>query len=287
MNTAIIPALNYWALAAWITLGLTTAVRADEPSPQPAPATRAESHEPAMLGVSVAPSEDGRGARVTWIRPQSPADKAGLQPGDVITGVGVDKTPTPADLSRIVGANRPETKVEITYLREGKEMKSLVTLAARPQREHPQRERGPRVWLGVLMDADEGGVRIDRVHPAGPAAKAELRPGDVLLKVDSTKVAAPEDVRGALQQRKPGDSIDVVVRREGQEKTVKVTLGTGEPFPRRDFFGGLPDIISPTPEAPADQTWRVRTEAEIHRLHDEVQALRNDVKRLEGERQRK
>jgi S1-C subfamily serine protease len=264
-------------------LGLGSLARADDVPQKPATA-RAESHEPAMLGVMVAPSEDGRGARVTGVRPQGPADKAGLQLGDVIIAVGSEATATPADLSRIVGASRPETKVEITYLREGKEQKSQVTLAVRPPREHRFREHMPRVWLGVLMNPEDGGVQIERVHPAGPAAKADVRPGDMLLKIDGRKINTPEDVRDVLHAKKPGDALDLVVRREGQEKSLKVTLGAGEPFPRRDFFGGMPDMMSPAAEGPTEPDWRTRTEAEIHRLHDEVQALRNDVKRLEQQR---
>jgi S1-C subfamily serine protease len=94
-----------------------------------------------------------------------------------------------------------------------------------------QLERGERIrraYLGVSTtdSANGAGAAIAAVVQGGPADKAGLRSGDRILKVGGEDVDDSDDVASRIAARKPGDVIEVIVRRGGDEKTVSVTLGT-------------------------------------------------------------
>ncbi|MEV5598882.1 trypsin-like peptidase domain-containing protein [Streptomyces sp. NPDC052496] len=89
-----------------------------------------------------------------------------------------------------------------------------------------------RAALGItgrtLVGADfEGaGVSVASVKENGPADRAGIEAGDVIVKFDGTAVRTMQALSEALASHKPGDKVDVTVDRDGSEKTVKVTLGT-------------------------------------------------------------
>ena len=82
-------------------------------------------------------------------------------------------------------------------------------------------------YLGVSLDtADSGGAHISTVASGTPAAAAGLRASDVVTAVDGKKIASSQDLRLAIDNHKPGDRIELRVRRAGETKTFTVTLGT-------------------------------------------------------------
>jgi putative serine protease PepD len=82
-----------------------------------------------------------------------------------------------------------------------------------------------RPFLGVrLADADNGGQVVE-VTSGSPAADAGLKQGDVIIEVDGEKVASGDDVRRAVAAGKPGDKLELTVRRNGETTTVTATLG--------------------------------------------------------------
>jgi putative serine protease PepD len=93
----------------------------------------------------------------------------------------------------------------------------------------PQLARGAtpeHAYLGLsTTDAPGGGAQIAQATPGGPAEKAGLSEGDVVTKVDGETVQTPDDVAQAIEDNKPGDSVDVTVQRGGSDHSVKVTLG--------------------------------------------------------------
>ncbi len=95
----------------------------------------------------------------------------------------------------------------------------------------PQLEQGQHVrhaWLGVEMSstASGGAPVISNASGGGPAARAGLRAGDVILAIDGHDVHDFSDVSGAVNAHKPGDHVKLRVRRNGSERTIDVTLGT-------------------------------------------------------------
>ena len=86
-----------------------------------------------------------------------------------------------------------------------------------------------RPWLGVSSGprpSGGAGAVVARVVPASPAARAGLRPKDVIVEVDGKKVAEPQDIADTIEDMKPGDSVELTFRRDGDERTETVKLGT-------------------------------------------------------------
>jgi putative serine protease PepD len=80
--------------------------------------------------------------------------------------------------------------------------------------------------LGVTPAAANGGVKIASVENGSGADSAGLKAGDVITKVDGTAVTSPQQLRAIISRHKPGDSISIEIRRGGDTKTVKATLGS-------------------------------------------------------------
>lgn len=118
----------------------------------------------------------------------------------------------------------------------------LLDLARRPQR--PEFTRVVRkggshgggdpgrvsisAYLGSIPDYDEGtqGVKLSGVREGSPAEKGGLKGGDIIVGFGGKPVATIYDYTESLGRYKPGDTVDVVVKRDGKETTLKVTLGS-------------------------------------------------------------
>ncbi len=82
-----------------------------------------------------------------------------------------------------------------------------------------------RGWLGVSVDDRDGTVLVTGMDRSGPAARAGLRPGDVLLSVNGERVASARALIRAVAGVAPGEQALIVVRRQGRDVEVPVTVG--------------------------------------------------------------
>src|ERR1043166_8650889 len=158
---------------------------------------------------------DTKGALVAQINKDSPAEKAGIKVGDVIlrfNGTPIDDT---RHLRNLVAATAPGIKVEIVFLRDGKERTVKVTLAELQGKQTrtgkgEEREEGantPDVGLTVeALSADKAkelgyenaeGVLITDVDEGSPAAEADLEPNDLITEVNHEKVTSVDGFRNA------------------------------------------------------------------------------------------
>jgi serine protease Do len=145
------------------------------------------------------------GAVVEQTEPGTPADSAGLKPGDVITGVNGRHVERPLDLTRSIGSLKPGEKAELSYLRDGAEKKATVTLVAQqgpklakasPAAGHGTELLGMELApAGEVAGAGDRGVAIVDIDPEGAAAAKGLKEGDVILKVSGKPVSKPEEVK--------------------------------------------------------------------------------------------
>jgi putative serine protease PepD len=93
----------------------------------------------------------------------------------------------------------------------------------------PRLKRGEtieRAYLGIATGAGPNGVTVQSTTAGSPAQRAGLRAGDVVTSVDGARVADPADVAGAIDDQRPGDSIEIEVSRGGDAQTITVELGT-------------------------------------------------------------
>jgi serine protease Do len=109
---------------------------------------------------------------------------------------------------------------------------NTVSHAVEELRAHGSIQRG---WLGVSVEdvgaglSSHAGVEIAGVAPSGPARRAGLRPGDLVLAVDGNKVDSTSGLIRAVAEKPPGTTVQLTVRREGREMTVPVTVGHRPP----------------------------------------------------------
>jgi len=94
----------------------------------------------------------------------------------------------------------------------------------------PQLKSGQGVqhaYLGVSTapTASGGGAEVGSVNGGSPAQRAGAEIGDIVVEVDGARINQPEDIATAIADNRPGDRITMKVRRNGQERTLTVTLG--------------------------------------------------------------
>jgi hypothetical protein len=113
-----------------------------------------------------------------------------------------------------------------TEVASGPERPQFVEVVAPPARGEGVVSSGYGAYFGSVPDFGEqpNGVKFADVRPDSPAAKAGLKPGDVLIQFGDLAVKNLYDFTFALRQHKPGDVVQVKVLRDGQEVTATVTL---------------------------------------------------------------
>ncbi len=202
------------------------------------------------LGVQIQPVSAGiadslgmkkaEGAIVDSAQPGSPAAKAGLQPGDVITAVNGTSVKDARGLARQVAGLTPDSSVKLDVLRNGETRSVSVTLGRMPEQQQAnagnaqqQPTNGvPHLGLRVAPAADvEGagqqGVVVTGVDPDGPAAEAGFQTGNVILDVGGKSVATGADVAKALHEAKAQGKHTVLMRVKSGSATQFVAVPLG------------------------------------------------------------
>jgi serine protease Do len=178
----------------------------------------------------------------------TPAAKAGLKVGDIITAFDGKKVTTPRELTDAVTATPVGKSCKVDFLRDGQPQSVSVTLAERPadftaSRTQPDNQSpdvnpastmAQHLGVGVQEVTPEmadrmnlttnSGVIVRSVTPGSPASEAGIRHGDVIHRVDRTAVKNNNDLVQADKALKNGDRISVQIERGGRTLFLEVTI---------------------------------------------------------------
>lgn len=179
--------------------------------------------------------EDSRGALVSDVVKDGPAQAAGLKRGDVIVEFDGMRIGKMNELPRLVAERRPGTKVMVEILRDGKTQTFTVTLGTLPDDAGTggapvQEDLGltvqevtPELQGHLGLEAAEG-VVIAEVKRGSPAAEGGLRRGDVILELNQEQITGLDRYYSALQEARDKESILFLVRRGQGTLYVVVSL---------------------------------------------------------------
>ena len=181
--------------------------------------------------------KEAKGALVAAIEKGSPAEKAGMQPGDVILKFEGKAVSSSSDLPRMVGAIKPGSKTKVEIWRNGASKDLNITLAewddekVASSKSEPKVEKVNKLGLSLVDLSGEDKRRLGLDHgvlvenATGVALKAGLKRGDIVLSLGGEKVANVEQFAKLLEQKKDDKSIALLIRRGDRILFVPVNWG--------------------------------------------------------------
>ncbi len=158
---------------------------------------------------------DTKGIIIAGVESGTPADKAGLMPGDVVTSFAGTEITGVAQFRRVVAGVTPGQKVEVRIVRDGRPKVLTAVLEERSDTfvaDEPASEEDETIWFGIdvvdlsdsmLADLDipaEEGVFVISVESGSPSEDAGVTPGDVIVKIGDTR----RQGHGRLQEHHEG-----------------------------------------------------------------------------------
>jgi len=177
------------------------------------------------------------GALVSEPQANSPAAKAGIASGDVITSVDGAAVRDARELARKIGTMAPDSSVKLGLIHDGQEKTVTLTLgtlpndkqAANQQKEHEVPDADvPKLGLTLAPgNKADGGVVVTAVDPSGVAADHGFQVGDVILDVSGKSVANPGDVRRQIADARKEGKHTVLFRVKSNAGTRFVALPLG------------------------------------------------------------
>lgn len=208
----------------------------------------------AFLGVITEKAD--RGVKIVEVTKESAASKAGLMANDIITKVNDTKIETSTDLVNAIHVFKPDTKVTISFLRDGKEKTVAAVLTRRkemdirsfkmdggdfnfhmpkiPELERPfpfefHYNNGGRPRLGIeIQDLEEGvGVKVIDVDNDLAAGKSGVKEDDIITHLNGKEVKSVDDLKAKLRELKEGESFKLGIKRKGNDQVIDIK------FPKR------------------------------------------------------
>lgn len=237
----LVASRNGWSKSVDLVLGTSNPERASQ---KPATHPGSSSREPGFLGVYLK-SGDSKGALIEGTVQGSPAREAGLKRGDVISAVNGETIENPQNLIEKLSKSKVGETLKLKVLRDGWAKTWNVTLGKRPApqsieekepaekqttrpatRRTTERQRG---FLGVAVDGeDQDKLVVAEVQANSSADKSGIKAGDVIESFDGVGLKNVGDLRSFMEGKYAGDTITVVILRDGWKRTIKVKLTARE-----------------------------------------------------------
>jgi S1-C subfamily serine protease len=192
-----------------------------------------------MVEADAYDTADGGGAMIRGLAgPGTSLEAAGLVGGDIITSFDGQPVRDAEALKRLIAATPIGKAVEVIFIRDGgPPQKAGLTTTGREGFRGMDTLRQRPGGRGVLdVDFDDGdrvrvpgtniyGVELDDVNRNGPADIAGLKEGDIVTTFGGKPIRTAGDLRYRAGAATPGDIVDVVVVRDGQQITIPVKMG--------------------------------------------------------------
>lgn len=206
------------------------------------------------------PSEPG--VLVVSVQSGSPAEKAGLVRGDIIMEINGAAVNSQRDIVQAIASHTKGDTISVN-VRHGDEQKTLSVALD---------EKNGRAYMGALLFPEEhgrlgmrgpenrtppwadGGALVAQVASGGPADKAGIRRGDIILSVDGVQVDADHSLGALIQDKKIGDTVTISVKTRTEQadkpaRDLTVTLGS-TPDKKKPWLGveyrqGFPTALLP------------------------------------------
>ena len=173
--------------------------------------------------------DSSHGALVDHVFDDSPAKRAGLRPGDIIVHLNGERVEDMRELRNTIAATAPGTEVKLGVYRDGRERIVRIVvdeLEDQPLAETTEVESSDELGLSIetltdeqarqlRVDADGGGVVVMGVEPGSIAARAGLRRGSVIIKVDDTPVNSTDEFREAMRSHDLRDGVRIQIVDQG------------------------------------------------------------------------
>lgn len=182
--------------------------------------------------------DSGKGALVSNVEPGGPAEKAGVQSGDVIVRFDGTDIARMADLPRLVGSTKPGSRSSLEVWRKGKNVKLTVTIGEMPSAddESPAGDSGepeamPVDVLGLrvaaLSEQERADAGVSRgvvvVDAEGPAAQAGIAQGDIILVINDVDITDPAQYARVVSGLPTSRAAAVLVMRDSQSQWFAIT----------------------------------------------------------------
>jgi predicted metalloprotease with PDZ domain len=211
-----------------------------------------------MLGVTTKPSKNNDGAEVEMVSPNSPAQKLGLQPGDMITRINDKNILNPKDLVDAIGTFKPGDMIDVTFDRDNKLITKNVKLSERNDMTTmrrmmpfgdenmmggfeelfkqfnmnnngfssplPSKAPAPKIGISVEDRADGDGVLINDVTENAAAYKAGMKKEDVITMFGSSQISNVDELLDAISSNQNKSKVPVEIKRNGTTKKLEIEI---------------------------------------------------------------
>ena len=221
----------------WYDSGIGFAIPADDLQAAVARLKAGKDLHPGVVGIRFPPiGIQIADPVIAGARPNSPASKAGLKKDDRIVEIEGRKVGRAAEIKEEIARRYAGDTIHLKLLRGGKPVEARMELVDKlDPYAHP--------FLGVLpmrdLPASPAGVKVRYVYKEGPAAKAGLSAGDVLVSLAGQPVLDAARLRRRITDFQPGDKLVVEFRRDKQARQATIELA------------GLPEAVPAGPLPPA------------------------------------
>ncbi|KPL02719.1 MAG: hypothetical protein AMJ90_05070 [candidate division Zixibacteria bacterium SM23_73_2] len=267
--------------------------------------------------------ESDEGVLIAEVVDDSPAEKAGLKAGDVVVFFNKSNIEDVDQFVKLVRKTKPGERSEITVIRDGDKKQIFVKMGKKPKKdldytiiEKKKEKKDLKPWfygmrissmgstgmeiqdlteqLGEYFGVKDGkGALVTEVEENGPAHKADLKAGDVIVRVGGESIDDCADFWEKISEKEKGDRVKIEVLRKGDRKNFTLRIEEEEKKWFSQFFPEVPKvpeikkIIVPEKkilkEPLKEKIWEKELREEMKELKEQLNELKEELKELREE----